>query len=245
VEALEDLGRSEAEPTAGPADVITHRPEGIGEEIMPLEIIGAGFGRTGTNSLRLALEHLGFGPCHHMHEVAADPRQVPIWEAAAQGRPMDWESVFAGYRSQVDWPGARYWRELASAFPQARIILTVRPPEDWFRSFAATVAPELLGPPSSPDPVAVARRHMQRETIAQQVFGGRPMDRAHAIAVFRNHIEQVRQSVPAERLLIFEVTQGWDPLCAFLGVRAPDTPFPRTNDAREFHQRTWIRNSCA
>ena len=208
---------------------------------MPLEIIGAGFGRTGTNSLRLALDLIGFGPCHHMHEVAAHPRQVPIWQAAAEGGPMDWELVFAGYRSQVDWPGARYWRELADAFPRAKVILTVRQPERWYRSFAATIAPELLAPPASDDPVAVARRRMQRETIAQQVFGGRPLDRTHAIAVFRDHVAEVSRSVAAERLLIFDVTQGWGPLCAFLAVREPDTPFPRTNTVREFHEGRWFR----
>ena len=117
---------------------------------------------------------------------------------------MDWEAVFAGYRSQVDWPGARYWRELADAFPEARVILTVRPPEDWYRSFAATVAPELLGPPASDDPVAAARRRMQRETIAEQVFGGRPLDRDHAIAVFRDHVAQVSRTVAPRRLLVFD-----------------------------------------
>jgi hypothetical protein len=149
---------------------------------MALEVIGPGFGRTGTNSLRLALERLGLGPCHHMHELSLHPAQVPRWVAAARGEPVDWEAVFAGYRAQVDWPGARYWRTLAEVFPDARVVLSVRPSDAWYRSFAGTIAPELHAPPSTPEPLAADRRRMQRETIAEQVFGGRLSDRAHAPA---------------------------------------------------------------
>ena len=213
---------------------------------MSLEVIGAGFGRTGTNSLRLALEELGFGPCHHMYEVATHPEQVPVWQAIAQGGSADWEAVFAGYRSQVDWPGARYWSEMANAFPAAKVILTVRPAEDWFRSFAATVGPEVLAPPNAPEPLALARRLMQREIIARQVFGDRPLERAHAIAVFRDHIGQVRRRIAPDRLLVFDVAEGWGPLCAFLGAGIPAHPFPRTNSVREFKDDTWItgRGDC-
>lgn len=105
---------------------------------MTLEIIGAGFGRTGTNSLKLALEQLGFGPCHHMFELRDHPELVPDWEAAANGQKMDWQQVFSNYRSQVDWPGARYWRELAFAFPDAKVILSIRDPNEWFDSVQAT-----------------------------------------------------------------------------------------------------------
>ena len=175
-----------------------------------------------------------------MHEVVKNPQQVPVWQAAARGLPMDWEAVFAGYRSQVDWPGARYWRALTKAFPAARTILTIRSPEDWYRSFAATVGPELLAPPSSPDPTALARRQMQRETIASQVFDDRPLDPAHAIAVFREHIDLVRKTIAPDRLLVFDVADGWEPLCAFLGREVPSHPFPRTNNIREFHDGTWV-----
>jgi hypothetical protein len=207
-----------------------------------MEVIGAGFGRTGTNSLRLALERLGFGPCHHMHELTLKPAQVPVWQAAAQGRTMDWRSVFAGYRSQVDWPGALYWRELADTFPAAKVILTVRPVADWFCSFEATVAREVLTPSTSSDLHAVARREMQREIIARQVFGNRPLDRDHAIATFERHVEQVRATVAPERLLIFDVRDGWGPLCAFLRVQVPEDPFPKTNSVAEFLAGTWVRS---
>ena len=200
---------------------------------MPLEIVGAGFGRTGTDSLRLALEQLGFGPCHHMREVVVYPEQVAHWAAAAEGRTVDWEVVFAGYRSQVDWPGARYWRELAAAFPQAKVILTVRPADAWFRSFAATIGRGLWSPPRSDDPVDVARRTMQRRTIAEQTFGDR-IDETHAIDVFKAHIAEVRASIAPDRLLVFDVAERWQPLCAFLGVAVPETPFPRSNTTEEF-----------
>jgi hypothetical protein len=208
---------------------------------MPLEVIGAGFGRTGTNSLRLALERLGRGPCHHMHELSLHPEQVPFWSAAARGEAMDWAAVFTGYRAQVDWPGARYWRSLAAAFPDARVILSVRPAEAWYRSFAATIAPEIYGPPSSDAPLAIERRRMQRETIGEQTFGGRVTDREHVLEVYARHNAEVQAAIAPERLLVFDVAEGWDPLCRFLGVPVPDEPFPRTNSAAEFHAGTWTQ----
>jgi hypothetical protein len=211
---------------------------------MALEVIGAGFGRTGTNSLRLALERLGY-PCHHMHEVALNPGQTPLWAAAARGEPVDWEAVFAGYRAQVDWPGARYWRTLAEVFPEARVILSVRPADAWYRSFADTIATELYAPPSSPDPTAAERRRMQRETIGEQVFGGRLDDRAHVIEVYERHNAEVRRAIAPERLLVFDVTEGWAPLCRFLGVPVPPEPFPRTNSTAEFRDGTWLRKPRA
>ena len=118
---------------------------------MALEIIGPGFGRTGTHSLKIALEHLGFGPCHHMFEVRDHPEQLPAWEAVARGEPVDWDEVFRGYRAQVDWPGARVWRELARHWPEAKVILTVRDPDEWFDSVQATIAPFLAARGQHPD----------------------------------------------------------------------------------------------
>jgi hypothetical protein len=155
---------------------------------------------------------------------------------------MDWRSVFGGYRSQVDWPGARYWRELADTFPAAKVILTVRPVEEWFRSFEATVAREVLTPSTSSDAHAVARREMQREIIARQVFGNLPLDRDHAIATFERHVEEVRGTIAPDRLLIFNVRHGWEPLCAFLRVQVPEEPFPKTNSVAEFLAGTWVRS---
>ena len=112
---------------------------------MALKIIGPGFGRTGTKSLKIALDQLGFGPCHHMHEVRDNPEQLPAWENAARGGRCDWEAMFSGYVAQVDWPGARYWRELAARYDEAKVILTVRDPELWYDSMSKTIIPLIAG----------------------------------------------------------------------------------------------------
>jgi hypothetical protein len=206
---------------------------------MSLQIIGAGFGRTGTNSLKLALEHLGFGPCHHMFEIRDNPERLADWVAAAQGDKVDWNRVFRGYKSQVDWPGAKYWRELAQHFPKAKVILTVRDADEWFDSVQATIVPFLAarGTHSSSHVNAIAE--MGYQTVAAQVFADRISDRSYATRVFREHITQVQSEIAADRLLTIDLRKGWQPLCAFLGVQAPEIPFPRTNSSREFVSEEW------
>lgn len=147
---------------------------------MPLEVIGPGFGRTGTNSLKIALEQLGFGPCHHMFEVRDNPDSLVDWEALARGEKVDWDHVFRGYRSQVDWPGARYWRELVRHYPTAKVVLSVRDPDEWFDSVQATIVPFLAarGHHSSPHVNAICE--MGHEMVAAQVFNGRISERQHA-----------------------------------------------------------------
>lgn len=199
---------------------------------MPLEIIGAGFGRTGTSSLKAALEHLGFGPCHHVYEIRDNPALLPDWEAAARGEPVDWDEVFRGYRSQTDWPGARYWRELARHYPDAKVILTVRDPDSWFDSVQATIAPFIAARGRHPSPHLNAIAEMSYRTIVLQIFDGRLSDRDHLTRVFREHIAAVQSEIPAHRLLTIDLREGWRPLCEFLGVDAPDIPFPRVNPSR-------------
>jgi hypothetical protein len=206
---------------------------------MPLEIIGPGFGRTGTNSLKLALEHLGFGPCHHMFEVRDHPDLLSDWERAVDRKPVDWNRVFDGYRAQVDWPGAKFWRELAATFPNARVVLTVRDPDAWFDSVQATIAPFIAarGKHTSPHTNAIAA--MAHHLLAQ-VFGEEGWtNRVHATRVFREHIADVQSTIPAGRLLTFDLSDGWRPLCAFLGVPVPDMPFPQTNSSKEFVDKEW------
>ena len=204
---------------------------------MPLEIIG--FGRTGTNSLKLALEHLGFGPCHHMFEVRDNPELLPDWEAAARGETVDWDRVFCRYRSQVDWPGARYWRELAQHFPEARVILSVRDPDAWFDSVQATIAPFIAARGTHPSPHANAIAEMAYQAIVVQVFDNRLSERDHATQVFREHIAAVQSEIPAHRLLTFDPREGWPPLCEFLEVDVPEIPFPKTNSSKEFVEEEW------
>jgi hypothetical protein len=209
---------------------------------MPLEIIGPGFGRTGTNSLKLALEHLGYGPCHHMFEVRDNPELLPAWEMAARGEAVDWDKVFAHYRSQVDWPGARYWRELAAHFPEAKVILTVRDPDGWFDSVQATIAPFLAARGKHASAHVNAIAEMAQRTIAP-IFDDRISDRDSAIRVFQKHIANVQSAISADRLLTFHVRDGWQPLCEFLAVKVPDIPFPNTNSSKQFGGEEWKQGS--
>lgn len=208
---------------------------------MALQIIGAGVGRTGTSSLKTALEHLGFGPCHHMFEVRDNPAQLPGWVQATKGGPNDWDALFAGYRAQVDWPGARYWRELSEHYPDAKVILTHRDPEDWYRSVSATIIQFLNSRGKNGETYINDLAEMCHRLIAEQVFDGRMDDRDHAISVFTAHNAAVRATIPPERLLVYTVDQGWEPLCAFLECSAPAISFPHLNSSRQFTEVEWRR----
>jgi len=204
---------------------------------MPLKVIGSGFGRTGTNSLKLALEQLGFGPCHHMFEVANDLEQLPYWQAAARGETLDWDQIFANYGSSVDWPSAKYWRELSEHFPQAKVVHSVRPDNKWFESVHNTIYPSMKGWRDRPAGPRRDRGQMAYELIAEQTFHGRFEDREYALEIFRAHTEEVVRTIAPERLLVFDVAEGWAPLCRHLGVTVPETPFPRVNSTEEFKAR--------
>ena len=200
---------------------------------MALSVIGAGFGRTGTASLKLALEHLGFGPCHHMEEVLKNPAQLPLWQDAAAGRAVDWEQVFAGYGSMVDWPGAHFWRELAERYPAGKVLLSVRPEEAWWKSFAGTINMLLQNPAAIPVPHIRATVAMGAKLIARQTLRG-AIDKPSILSAYRRRIEEVRAAIAPERLLVFDVAEGWAPLCGFLGVPVPARAFPRVNSTEEF-----------
>jgi hypothetical protein len=187
---------------------------------MNLEVIGASFGRTGTMSMKAALEELGFGPCYHMREVFEHPEHMGQWRAAMRGDPVDWERVLGDYRATVDWPGCTFYGELLEMNPDAKVILTIRDPQRWYESAYNTIY----------------RRATQfvSELVWEGDFDGRFGDREHAIEVFERHNEEVKRRVPPERLLVYEVKQGWGPLCDFLGVEAPRKPFPHLNESRAF-----------
>ena len=199
-----------------------------------LEVVGAGFGRTGTLSLKLALERLGFGPCHHMVEVIDNAEQIGLWEQVVEGN-ADWDEVYRGYRATVDWPGAHFWREITAHYPNAKVILTVRDPERWYESVKETIF--RVAQATTPAPTDAGRRRILGSVVWDGDFGGRFSDKDHTIGVFNDHNEAVRRAIPADRLLEFEVGQGWEPLCAFLDVPVPDEPFPRSNDRQEFAAR--------
>lgn len=213
---------------------------------MPLEVIGAGAGRTGTTSLKLALDQLGFGPCCHMSELFKSENRWrwALWERAFDDEPVDWEEVFKGYRSAVDSPTNYYWRELTSAYPNAKVILTIRDPESWYRSVMATVGSSELRAQQTANPESA--RLLAKAEAAQIKRGARPADdypadpeqrRYRMIAHFNHWIDEVKRSLPPERLLVFDVKQGWAPLCKFLNTPVPDTPFPRENSTEAFQAR--------
>ena len=206
---------------------------------MALSVIGAGFGRTGTMSLKLALEQLSLGPCFHMAEFFISENGEALkdkWERAVfGGGPPDWDDLFDGYRSTVDFPACSYWRELADHFPDAKVILSVRDAERWFASTQETILK-----PNPDKPLAERTDNWGRmvyKVINQDVFGGETRDHDHCIAVYERHNATVKATIPAERLLVYEVKEGWAPLCAFLGVPVPDTPFPRENTTEIFQSR--------
>jgi hypothetical protein len=199
---------------------------------MPLKVIGAGLGRTGTLSLKFALEYLGFGPCHHMAEVWANfPDQFPKWMAVVNGRP-DWNAVFDGYASAVDYPACTWWRELAALNPDAKIILSVRDPESWFRSVSTTIFSQELIAKLITGPIKPFF-----ESAVTRDFGDRIADHDFMVDYFRRRNAAIQAEVPPERLLVFEARQGWAPLCAFLGVPVPNVAYPRVNSREEMLER--------
>lgn len=201
---------------------------------MALSVIGAGFGRTGTLSLKTALEKLGFGPCYHTLEIVKNPGFEEPWYRAAMGEQVDWDEIFRGYRSTVDWPSAHFYGELAAHFPDAKIILTVRDAARWIESCEKTIFPALRRSLSELDTTRQNRGRMARKVVFEQALGGNIDDPAQLTRLFESHIETVKRTILPERLLVYEVAQGWEPLCAFLGVPMPDAPFPRVNEAKNF-----------
>ncbi|MGV8996954.1 MAG: sulfotransferase family protein [Parvibaculaceae bacterium] len=202
---------------------------------MTLKLIGAGFGRTGTLSLKAALEQIGYGPCHHMLEVFMNQKQAPFFSAAARGEKIDWDALLGSYNSLVDWPGAHFWRELAIHYPQAKVLLSHRDPEKWYSSFADTIMKVMVDEPPEGTPAEAAEViKMASLIVREKTFSGK-LDKDHAIAVYKAHNETVKRTIPPERLLVFDVAEGWEPLCKFLGVAVPATDFPRTNSREEFH----------
>ena len=212
---------------------------------MTLKVIGAGLGRTGTRSTQLALNQLGF-PCYHMSEVISNKdnkSHLDFWRKVANsppGTPLDWELVFANYTATVDFPACSVWRELAAAYPEAKVLLTLHPqgPDSWFESAIDTIyftenawqfrVLELLTP--------FGRKFgdMSHKLIWGRTLNGVMGDKAKAVARYNAYVGEVKAAVPPDKLLVFKVTDGWEPLCAFLGVAAPDTKFPNVNDRAEF-----------
>jgi hypothetical protein len=199
---------------------------------LPLKVVGAGVGRTGTNSLKLALEHLLSAPCHHMFEIRDDRSQVAVWTDAIEGRPVDWSAMLAGYAALVDWPGASFWPELSSVNPEALVLLSVRDPDSWYRSASQTIFPTLSDPPSEIRPWLNSVRRLLRER-----FSDRFDDPTAMMDAFVRHNAAVRAAIPSRRLLEWSLGDGWEPICERLGFDVPAEAFPHTNSTEEFRRR--------
>ena len=199
---------------------------------MTLQVVGAGLGRTGTHSLKLALEQLLGGPCYHMIEVFARPDDVAVWQAALDGDPPDWAEFFADYTAAVDWPAVAFWSELSAAFPDAVVLLSVRDTDAWWQSAQQTIfAVSRRELPADP----LLRAHLQMiAAMFDRRFTAGWDDEATAKAAYERHNEAVRASVEPGRLVEWHAGDGWGPLCRALGVAVPDVPFPHVNTAHDF-----------
>ena len=201
---------------------------------MTLRVIGAGVGRTGTTSLKAALEILLGGRCYHMFEVLPRPDDVPVWHAAVDGTMPDWQHFLHEFTAAVDWPAAAFWPELAAAYPDALIVLSTRDAQAWWRSASQTIFPTIQA--AEPGPW----RDMVQALLAQR-FTAAFADQTSAIAAYEAHNARVRAEVPATRLLEWDAAHGWAPLCAALGLPVPEQAFPHTNTSAEFTARVAAR----
>ena len=201
---------------------------------MTLKVIGAGPGRTGTMSLKHALEHLGYGPCHHMSACFGSRQQTRWFLEAAEGKAVDWNSVFNDFQAAVDWPAAAYYSELLKTFPDARVVFSYRHPEEWYRSVSETIFNVASSIPAWVRflfPHAERLALMIEKTIWQNELGGKFQDRGHALNFFEERLKQVKAAVPQEKLLVHAAADGWEPLCVFLEVDVPNIPYPRLNES--------------
>jgi len=203
---------------------------------MALTLIGAGFGRTGTLSLKIALEKLGLGRCYHMAEVFVNPDHIEQWRRATDGDAIDWDALFKNYTACVDWPACYFWDLLKDHYPDAKVLLSVRDPERWYDSVKNTIYISMQQS-ATDDPLQIAQLNMARQLVLENQFDGRFEDREYAIGVYNRHIETVQNTIPTDRLLTFEASDGWPPLCDFLKVPIPEEPFPRVNTTEQFRSR--------
>jgi hypothetical protein len=198
-----------------------------------LRVVGAGLGRTGTHSLKQALEQLLDAPCYHMVEVFGRPDDIPVWQRALDGDPPDWREFLANFGAAVDWPVAAFWSEISAAFPDAMMLLSTRDTAGWWTSASRTIfdVTQRATPPD--DPVMVAQMAMVR-TLFERRFTPGWRDEATAKAAYEEHNQAVRAAVPAERLVEWHPGDGWAPICAALRIPVPREPFPHVNTTSEF-----------
>jgi hypothetical protein len=201
---------------------------------MALRVVGAGLGRTGTHSLKLALEQLLGGPCYHMSELIEREDDTAVWAAAVEGEEVDWAAFLSDFRATLDWPACAFWEPIAAAHPDAVVVLSVREsPEAWANSFERTIAQALQKPVPADDEAWQERRRMV-VAMVESTFTPDWRDRDAALAAYNRHNDRVRETVPAGRLVEHRAGDGWEPLCAALGLDIPEAPFPHTNTTADF-----------
>ena len=198
---------------------------------MTLRVVGAGVGRTGTHALKIALEQLCGGTCHHMMEMFERPDQRELFTRAIDGETVDWTEVYDGFTAMVDFPGSMFWREAAAAFPDAPVLLSSRPAEDWYRSASNTIFLAFDNTPPEIHPWMEAVKRGLHERFSDDFE-----NEAAMIDAYERHNAEVRAEVPTDRLIDWTPSDGWGPICAGLGVAVPDEPFPLTNTTAEFRQ---------
>lgn len=199
-----------------------------------LQIIGAGLGRTGTHSLAQAIEILGLGPCYTIFDVDKNPGHAAAWTAAMRKEAVDWHTVFSGYQAAVEWPTVAFLPQILSQFPDCKVILTMRDAASWYDSAAATIFPGLEAGASNPNLEQRTQSAWKRDLILNHVFAGRYHERAYTMDLYEEHVRSVLGLVPSSRLLKYDVTEGWQPLCEFLQEPVPNVPFPWRNHRAEF-----------
>lgn len=200
---------------------------------MGLKVVGSGLGRTGTTSLKLALERLRGGPCYHLREVFQNEGHATLWHRAVREGTTDWEQIFDGFEAAVDWPVSAFWPELADRYPDAIIVHSEREPLSWWQSADATIFPTIRGDaPISPE-MAEHWLPMVQDLVAAR-FDGDIRDGDAAMAAFERHNARVRATAPADRLVLWRQGDGWAPLCDALGLPIPDDPYPHANTRQQF-----------
>jgi hypothetical protein len=209
---------------------------------MALRVIGAGLPRTGTASLRAALERLLGAPCYHMLELFDHPEHLAFWRKAASGE-VDWRTFFAGYAAEVDWPASQYWRELMDVYPDAPVLLSARDSAaTWWRSAEATVFGQARrARQAGGDIPPRMREFIETLRMAMERLSPTWYERDGAVEAYERHNAEVRATVPAGRLVVWQPGDGWEPLAGMLGVPVPDEPFPHENTTADFQAGTGRR----
>lgn len=203
---------------------------------MTLRVVGAGLGRTGTHSLKLALERLLGAPCYHMTELFERPDDIAEWQHAVRKEPANWDAVFDGFAAAVDWPTAGFYDVLMDVYPDAVVLLSTRQsPEAWWGSANATIVPAISRVVDDPAPLEAMIFGLLEST-----FTPRWRDGEAAMAAYTRHNEDVRSRVPEERLVEWQTGDGWEPLCRRLGLDVPDEPFPHVNTTADFRSMTGL-----